>query len=215
MAAAIVLAVVVLALVLFWTEWVPIEVTSILVVFVLAVTGVLRPEEAYSGFANDTVIFIFALLAMTQGLASTGVVRAVAERLTGLGRLGRRTFLLLMMVVVASFSSIVSNTVTVAAFLPVVMSGAARLGMPSRDVLLPMAFASMLGGTVTLFGTSTNLVMSEVMARAGLDPIAVLELAPAGLPITVVGIVLTVLLAPALLRAGGAAPDDDAMPRRD
>jgi di/tricarboxylate transporter len=215
MAAAIVLGVVVLALVLFWTEWVPIEITSILVVFVLAVTGVLEPGEAYSGFANDTVIFIFALLAMTQGLASTGVVRAIAERLTGIGRLGHRAFLLLTMVVVAAFSSFVSNTVTVAAFLPVVMSGAARLGIPPREVLLPMAFASMLGGTITLFGTSTNLVMSAVMARSGLDPIAVLELAPAGVPLTVVGIGLTALLAPPLLRRGGAAPEEAALPRRD
>jgi di/tricarboxylate transporter len=215
MDAAIVLGVVLLALVLFWTEWVPIEVTSILVVFLLAASGVLEPEEAFSGFANDTVIFIFALLAMTQGLVATGLVGALAERLTGVGRLGKRGFLLVVMAVVAGFSAFVSNTVTTAAFLPVVLSAAARARVPAREVLLPMAFASMLGGTILLFGTSTNLVMSEVMDRAGLGAIGVAELAPAGVPIALVGIAITVLVAPLLLKGGGEAPADDELPRRD
>jgi di/tricarboxylate transporter len=213
--AAVVLAVVALALLLFWTEWVPIEVTSLVVVFLLAVTGVLSPEEAFSGFANDTVVFIFALLAMTQGLASTGVVRAVAGRLSAMGRLGPRAFLVAMMVVVASFSAFVSNTVTTAAFLPVVMGGASRVGLRPREVLMPMAFASMLGGTILLYGTSTNLVMSAVMSRAGLAPLGVLELAPVGLPLTAVGIVLVALVAPRLLRTRGEEPADEALHRRD
>lgn len=215
MQAAIVLGVVALALVLFWKEWVSIEVTSLLVVFLLAVTRVLEPREAFSGFSNDTVIFIFTLLAMTQGLAATGVVRAVGARLGFLARLGRVPFLLGTMAVVASFSAFVSNTVTVAAFLPVALSSAARAGVPPRQVLMPVAFASMLGGTILLFGTSTNLVMSEVMARAGLGPIGVTELAPAGLVITVVGIALVALVAPALLRGGGETPGEEEMGRRE
>jgi di/tricarboxylate transporter len=212
MAAAIVLGVVLVALVLFWTEWVPLEVTSLLVVFLLAVTGVLTPQEAFAGFGNDTVIFIFALLAMTQGLAATGVIQAVAERLTFLGRFGARAFVIGTMVVVAAFSAFVSNTVTAAAFLPVILSGASRIGVPPRDVLMPMAFASMLGGTILLFGTSTNLVMSEVISRAGLPPIGVLELAPAGIPITLIGLVVIALLAPRLLRAGGPPAEQEGVP---
>lgn len=215
MDAAIVLGVVLLALVMFWKEWVSIEVTSLLVVFLLAVTGVLEPEEAFSGFANDTVIFIFALLAMTQGLAATGVVRAVGARLGFLARLGRVPFLLGTMAVVAAFSAFVSNTVTVAAFLPVVLSSASRAGVPAREALMPVAFASMLGGTILLFGTSTNLVMSEVMRRAGLGPIGVTELAPAGLVITLAGVALVALVAPRLLRAAGDAPDEEEVAARE
>jgi di/tricarboxylate transporter len=215
MDAAIVLGVVLLALVLFWTEWVPIEVTSLLVVFLLAVTGVLEPQDAFSGFANDTVIFIFALLAMTQGLVATGLVRALAERLTGIGRLGSRAFLASMMVVVAAFSAFVSNTVTTAAFLPVVLGATARVQVPAREALLPMAYASMLGGTILLFGTSTNLVMSAVMERAGIGAIRVAELAPAGVPIAIAGIALTVLLVPRLLRGQAEAPAEEELPRRE
>jgi di/tricarboxylate transporter len=214
MDAAIVLGVVVTALVLFWTEWVPIEITSILVVFLLAVTGVLSPADAFAGLANDTVVFIFALLAMTQGLVATGVMRIVAERLTFVGRFGARAFLVGTMVVVAVFSAFVSNTVTTAAFLPIVMSAATRVGVPVRDALLPMAFASMLGGTILLFGTSTNLVMTAAMQRSGLAPLGVTELAPAGLPITVLGVVLIAWLAPRLLRRGEEAPAEEGLPER-
>lgn len=215
MQAAIVLGVVVLALVLFWKEWVPIEVTSLLVVFLLAVTGVLEPREAFAGFANDTVIFIFALLAMTQGLAATGVVRALGAQLGFLARLGPTAFLVGMMIAVAFFSAFVSNTVTVAAFLPVVLSAAERAGLSPRRALMPMSFASMLGGTILLFGTSTNLVMSEVMQRAGLGAIGVTELAPVGLVVTVVGVALVALLAPRLLRGDGDAPDEELVARRE
>lgn len=214
MAAALVLGTVLLALVLFWTEWVPVEVTSLLVVCLLAATRVLTPKQAFSGFSDDTVIFIFTLLAMTQGLAATGVVNAVGERLTVLGRFGPVAFLVALLVTVAAFSAFVSNTVTAAAFLPVAVSGAQRVGLSKRDVLLPMAYASMLGGTVLLFGTSTNLVMSAAMARSGLGRIGVVELAPLGLPIAVVGIALVVLLARPLLRRGARPVVPDAVPER-
>lgn len=208
------LGTVLLALVLFWTEWVPVEVTSLLVVCVLAATGVLTPKQAFAGFSDDTVIFIFTLLAMTQGLAATGVVHAVGERLTVLGRFGPVAFLLALLVTVAAFSAFVSNTVTAAAFLPVAASGAARVGLSKRDVLLPMAYASMLGGTVLLFGTSTNLVMSAAMARSGLGRIGVVELAPLGLPVAAVGIALLLLLARPLLRRGARPAEPEAVPER-
>jgi di/tricarboxylate transporter len=213
-AAALVLGTVLLALVLFWTEWVPVEVTSLLVVCLLAATGVLTPGQAFSGFSDDTVIFIFTLLAMTQGLAATGVVHAVGERLTVLGRFGPVAFLLALLVTVAAFSAFASNTVTAAAFLPVAVSGAARVGLSKRDVLLPMAYASMLGGTVLLFGTSTNLVMSAAMARSGLGRIGVVELAPLGLPIAAAGIGLVLVLARPLLRRGARPEEPDAVPER-
>lgn len=214
MAIAIVLGVVVVAIVLFWTEWVPVEVTSIAVVFLLAVTGVLTPAEAWSGFSNDTVILLFTLLAMAQGLASTGLVHAVGARLASFGRFGSRTFLLALLVATAVFSAFVSNTVTVAAFLPLAMSGAARARTSPRAVLLPVAFASMLGGTVLLFGTSTNLVMSAAMARAGLGPIGVAELAPVGIPVACAGVALLALIAPRLLRAGASRAEEGPVPER-
>jgi len=201
MAIAIVLGIVLVALVLFTIDVVPIEVSSLTVVCLLALTGVLTPAQAFEGFSNDTVIFIFTLLAMTQGLASTGVVHLIGQRLSFFARFGHQTFVLAMMAVVAAFSSIVSNTVTTAAFLPVAIGAAHRARVPKSKVLLPLAYASMLGGMVLLYGTSTNLVVSAAMVRFGQKPIGVAELAPVGLPVAAVGMLIVVLLGPLVLPA--------------
>jgi len=199
MTIAIVLGTVLLALVLFSLEVVPIEVSSLAIVALLALTGVLTPAQAFAGFSNDTVIFIFALLAMTQGLASTGVVVLIGQRLAFFSRFGPRTFVLAMMGLVAAFSSVVSNTVTTAAFLPVAIGAAQRARVPRSKVLMPLAYASMLGGMVLLYGTSTNLVVSAALPGLGLRPLGVAELAPVGLPVAVLGILLVVFLGPLLL----------------
>lgn len=213
MAIAIVLGIVLVALVLFSIELVPIEVSSLVVVCLLAVTRVLTPEQAFEGFSNDTVIFIFTLLAMTEGLASTGVVQLIGQRLAFFARFGHQTFVLAMMAMVAVFSSVVSNTVTTAAFLPVAIGAAHRAKVPKSKVLLPLAYASMLGGMVLLFGTSTNLVASAAFTRFGLAPIGVTELAPVGLPVAVLGILIVVFLGPLLLpaRVGKGAVGDWAL----
>ena len=201
MTIAVVLGIVVVALVLFSLDTIPIEVSSLVVVCLLALTGVLSPAQAFEGFSNDTVIFIFTLLAMTQGLASTGVVQLVGQRLAFFARFGHQTFVMAMMVAVASFSSIISNTVTTAAFLPVAIGAAHRAKVPKSKVLLPMAYASMLGGMIFLYGTSTNLVVSAALQRMGMPGIGVAELAPVGFPLAVIGILVVVLLAPLLLPA--------------
>ena len=201
MAIAIVLGILLVALVLFSLEVVPIEVGALTVVCLLAVTGVLTPAQAFEGFSNETVIFIFTLLAMTQGLAATGVVQLIGQRMAFFARFGHQPFVMAMMGAVAVFSSMVSNTVTTAAFLPVAIGAANRAKVPKSKVLLPLAYASMLGGMVLLYGTSTNLVMSAAMARSGLKPIGVMELAPVGLPVALIGILMVVLLGPVLLPA--------------
>ncbi|MFP2910641.1 SLC13 family permease, partial [Pyxidicoccus sp. 3LFB2] len=201
MTIAIVLGIVVVALVLFSLDTIPIEVSSLVIVCLLALTGVLTPTQAFEGFSNDTVIFIFTLLAMTQGLASTGVVQLVGQRLAFFARFGHQTFVMAMMVAVAAFSSIISNTVTTAAFLPVAIGAAHRAKVPKSKVLLPLAYASMLGGMVFLYGTSTNLVVSAALQRMGMPAIGVAELAPVGFPLAIIGILMVVLLAPLLLPA--------------
>lgn len=201
MTIAIVLGTVLVALVLFSLDTIPIEVSSLAVVCVLAITRVLTPEQAFEGFSNDTVIFIFTLLAMTQGLASTGVVQLIGQRLAFFARYGHQVFVLAMMGAVAAFSSIISNTVTTAAFLPVAIGAAQRAKVPKSKVLLPLAYASMLGGMIFLYGTSTNLVASAAMQKLGMKGIGVTELTPVGLPVAVVGILVVVLLGPLLLPA--------------
>jgi di/tricarboxylate transporter len=199
MTIAIVLGLVVIAVVLFSVEVIPLELSSLIVVCLLVLCRVLTPDEAFAGFSNDTVIFIFTLLVMTQGLASTGVVQLVGQRLAFFARYGHQTFVLAMMVVVVLFSLALSNAVTTAAFLPVAIGAANRAKVPRSKVLLPLAYASMVGGMIMIYGTSTNLVASEAMQNLGLAPIGVWEMAPVGLPVAVIGVAMVVLLGPLLL----------------
>ncbi len=199
-AIVIVFLVLLVTIVLFATEAVPLEVTSLTVVCLLAVTGVLTPAEAFAGFANETVIFIFALLAMTEGLVATGLMHRVGVRLAQLSTLGRRGFLLGLLSLVTAFSSVVSNTVTTAAFLAPAMHAARAGGLRRRELLMPLAFASMLGGMTFLYGTSTNLVVSERLHQLELGRIGLAELSPVGVPVAAIGIAFLVLVAPRLLR---------------
>ncbi|XXF79311.1 SLC13 family permease [Myxococcaceae bacterium GXIMD 01537] len=210
MTIAIVLGIVVVALVLFSVETVPLELSSLIVVCLLVITGVLSAEQAFAGFSNDIVIFIFTLLVMAQGLASTGVVQLVGQRLSVFARFGHQTFVLAMMVVVVLFSLAVSNAVTTAAFLPVAVGAAHRARIPKSKVLLPLAYASMVGGMILLYGTSTNLVASAAMQGLGLAPIGVWEMAPVGIPVAVIGVAMVVLLGPVLLpaRTGEGSMED-------
>lgn len=196
---ALALGMVVVAITLLSIDRIPIEVSSLTIVVLLALTGLVTPAEALAGFSSETAIFIFALLAMTQGLAATGVMQIAGRRLLAATRLSARTFVLLMLLVVATFSSIASNTAVAAAFLPVVVSAAAQIGMPARRLLMPMAYASMLGGTIFLFGTSTNLVISGAMESMGLGRIGFLELTPLGIPLTLAGIAALYVLGDRML----------------
>jgi di/tricarboxylate transporter len=214
LAIATVLAVLAITIVLFAIEAIPLEVSALSVVALLAVTRVLTPEQAFAGFANETVILIFALLSMTQGLASTGIVQSIGRKTAGLARFGVGPFVLAVMAVVAALSSIVSNTVTTAAFLPVAIGAAERARVPRSRVLMPIAYASMLGGTIFLIGTSTNLVVSAAMTRSGLGPLGFAELAPIGLPATLLGLLLIAVLSPWLLPAR-AEEEEEAIPSRE
>lgn len=206
---ALVLAIVLIGIILFSLERIPLEVTALAVVCLLALTGVLTPAEAFAGFSNETVIFIFALLAMTQGLSATGVMHRAANALAHLGRLGSGGFLLGLMLLVAVFSAFVPNTVTTAAFLPAALRGARAAGLRRSRVLMPLAFASILGGMGFLYGTSTNLVVSARLDDLGLGPIGLVELTPAGLPAALLGVALIRLLAPVTLPTRTGVREED------
>ena len=200
-AIAVTLGTVLLAIVLFAIERIPLEVSALCLVVVLAATRVLTPDQALAGFANDIVIFEFTLLAMTRGLASTGVIQLAGDRLAVMGRAGPTVLLGALMAMVVAVSSVVSNTVTTAAFLPVAIGAADRVGVPRGKLLMPVAFAAMLGGTLTLVGTSTNLVVSSMIRQAGMAPIGFGELTPVSAPIVLGGVVLVIVLGRWLLPA--------------
>jgi di/tricarboxylate transporter len=186
---ALLLTLVVVALVFFSFEWVPSDVVALGLLLALILTGLLPARDAFAGFGSDTVIMILSLLIMTSTLISTGVVDLVAKAFLRHSGTKPGTLLAVIMVAVATLSAFISNTAAAALFLPIVIGIAAKSKVSPSRFLMPVAFASILTSSVTLISTSSNLVVSGLMTRAGLEPLGMVELAPVGIPIAIVGLI--------------------------
>jgi len=172
----------------------------------LVLAGVLEPEEGFSGFSSSAPLTVAALYVVAGAARRTGLLVPLTTRV--LGGEGGRASLLRLTVPVAGVSTVFNNTPLVAMLLPEVSGWARRHGVPASRFLMPLSFAAILGGAVTVIGTSTNLVVSGVLEQQGLAPFAFFELAPVGLPVAVIGLAVLVALAPRLLPDRGDPADD-------
>jgi di/tricarboxylate transporter len=202
---AIVLFLLFVALVLFSTERIPIEVVSLLLVMALVLTGTLTAAEAFAGFGNDIVITIAGLFVLTGGLARTGVVDLIGRRLHRTAGDSEFRIVALIMFAAAFSAAVMKNTTTTAMFLPVVLGIAARRNLSPSKLLMPMAFGAILGGTCTLIGTSTNLAVSGALPRYGMQPFTMFELTKVGVVIVGVGMLYMLVLGRRLLPRGKSA----------
>ena len=195
----IVLILLVVALVLFSLERIPLEVVAILLVMSLVLTRTLTAPEAFAGFGNDIVITIAGLFILTGGLARTGVVDLVGRRLQRTAGESHFRIAALIMFAAALSAAIMKNTTTTAMFLPVVLGLAARRNISPSKLLMPLAFGAILGGTCTLIGTSTNLAVSGALPRYGIEPFTMFELTRVGVVIVAIGMVYMLVLGLRLL----------------
>jgi di/tricarboxylate transporter len=208
---AIVLILLLVAVVLFATERIPIDIVTILLVITLVLTGTLSVSEAFAGFGNDIIITISGLFILTGGLVKTGVVDVVGRRLHRIAGGNEFRLTVLIMVVAAASAAVMKNTTTTAMFVPVVLGMAERARVAPSKLLMPLAFGAILGGTCTLIGTSTNLAVSGALPRYqplapgyDLQPFSMFELTPVGAAIVVVGMFYMLLIGLRLLpRRGG------------
>jgi di/tricarboxylate transporter len=183
----VVLGVLAGAFIAFITERLPVDLVGLLVMVVLAVTGVLTPEQAFGGFASSALITIACMFVLSEGLIRTGALEVLSESLLGLAKGKKPRLVVALMLSVAISSAFVNNTPVAVIFLPVVLAVAANLDILPSRLLLPMSYASILGGTCTLIGTSTNLLVSQVAEQHGFRPIGMFELSVPGMIFAVVG----------------------------
>ena len=179
----------VLAIVLFATEKLPVDVIGIILVIALVLTQVLTVQEAVAGFGNDVVITIGGLFLLVGGLIRTGIVDLIGRRLHRIA--GDNVFVLtaLIMTTAAVSASVLKNTTTTAMFLPVIIGLAAKAKIAPSKLLMPLAFGAILGGSCTLIGTSTNLAVSGQIVRYGQEPFSMFELTTVGVITFAVGMV--------------------------
>lgn len=188
-----------IALILFSMEWVPPDVTALGVLIALVILGLVPLENAFDGFGSDTVILLLGLLIMTAALIRTGVVEMVSRKMLEFAKKHPRGLLPAMMMGVGTLSAFINNTAAAAFFLPVIMETGQRIKTKTSRLLMPMAFAAILASSVTLIGTSTNVVVSGLMTQYGLPPIGMFELTPVGVPILISGILYMVVIGQRLI----------------
>jgi di/tricarboxylate transporter len=181
------LLILVTTLVLFSFEWVPVDIVAIGVVLALILTGLLPVDLALAGYGSETVVMILGLLILTAMLVRTGVVERMGRLLLRHTSENPGQLSLIVMLAAGSLSAFMSNTAATAFFAPMVLGIARRLRVSASRLLMPLAFSSILAGSVTLIGTSTNIVVSGLMAQYGLPPMGMFELTPVGIPILIVG----------------------------
>ncbi|TVP79865.1 MAG: SLC13 family permease [Gemmatimonadales bacterium] len=173
---------------LFVSERLRLDVVALLSLLALTVTGILSPEEALAGFADPVVLMIAALFVVGDGLFQTGVAQSLGRWPARLAGGSQTRLMVVIMILVAGLSGIMSSTGTVAVMLPVVLGLAWARDIPPSKLLIPLSVASLLGGMLTLIGTAPNIVVSNHLEAMGRDGFGLFSFTPIGLVMVVVGI---------------------------
>jgi di/tricarboxylate transporter len=169
------------AVVLFATDRLRPDVVALLVIVALILGGILPVSEAVAGFGDSIVVLIAALFVVGEGLVRTGVANQVGEWLTRMAGASETRLLVLLMLAVAGLGAFMSSTGVVAIFIPVVLGIAHRLGIGPGRLMMPLAFAALLSGMLTLIATPPNLMVNDALRAAGLQPFGFLTITPIGL----------------------------------
>ena len=188
------LGTVLVGLVLFALEIVSTDVTALGILLFLTIAGLLPIEKAFAGFASDAVIMILGILVMVEALVRTGVTDYVGRAILRQTDTSANKILLVVMVASAMMGAFISNTAATAFFLPIVIGLAHRAKLSPAKFLMPLAFASVLASSITLISTSTNVIVSSLIAKYDMPPMGMFELTLVGVPIVVVGVAYMVTL---------------------
>ncbi|WP_162427249.1 SLC13 family permease [Pontibacter pudoricolor] len=196
---ALVLSLLVLAIVLFATEKLAVEIVTLLLLIVLASARIITPEEAFAGFSSDFIIIIASVFIISAALEETGILDFTIVRLAELAKKSKGLMLFTIMFITGLVSAFMNNTTVTAMFITPLVGLSKRINVNASKLLMPLAYAAILGGTCTLIGTSTNIAVSGYVAKAGLEPIGMFEITGIGLAIFIVGIVYMMTIGQRLL----------------
>jgi di/tricarboxylate transporter len=186
---AIVLVLLTASIVMFAIGRPRMDVVAVLMIVALPLTGILTVPETLAGFADSNVVLIAALFVVGEGLSRTGVTYRLGDWLAHTAGASSARLIVLLMLSVALLGAVMSSTGVVAIFIPVVISIAARTGMSTRQLMMPLSFAGLISGMLTLIATTPNLIVDGELQRTGSDGFGFFSFTPFGLVILVLGIV--------------------------
>jgi di/tricarboxylate transporter len=196
---AIVLGLLALSIVLFASEKLSVDIITFLLLITLVVCGILTPVEAFAGFSQDIIIILASIFVISGALQKSGVMDALGAQLHRIANGSENRLLFSITSVVSATSAFMNNTTVTAIFVPPTMGLARESKISASKLLMPLAFASILGGNCTLIGTSTNIAVSGYIAKTGMQPISMFEITPIGIIIAIVGIGYMMLIGKHLL----------------
>ena len=206
----IVIAVLAGALVLFSVDYWRYDVVAVLALMVLAITGIVPADEAFSGFGHAAVVTVAAVLILSAALEASGVVDRITSHLTTVAT-RPLTIVAALCVTVAALSSVMNNVGALVLMLPVAVQVATRHGISTSLVLMPLGFASILGGLTTLIGTPPNIIVSTYRQEAMGSPYELFDFAPVGLLVVAAGVAVLVFFARMLVKDRGGTRVEDAL----
>lgn len=191
---ALTLTILGVALVLFVSERLRVDLIALLVLSALALTGLITPSEALSGFSNPAVITVWAVFIIGGGLSRTGVGNIIGSHMLRLAGSGEIRLIVLIMVTTAVLSAFMNNIGVAALLLPVVMDISRRTNRPPSKLLMPLAFGSLLGGLMTQIGTPPNILISSALEERGLYSFGMFDYTPIGFFVTLTGIIFMAVI---------------------
>ena len=190
----LVLGILVISLILFVSEVIRMDLVALLVLSSLAVTGLVTTSEAFAGFSNSAVITVWAMFILSAGLTRTGIADIIGTQVMRLAGHREIAMIFVIMVTAAVLSAFMNNIGVAALMLPVVVEVARRTGISPSRLLMPLAYATLLGGLMTQIGTPPNLLVSEVMAQNGYQPFSLFDFTPVGGIVMVVGVIFVAII---------------------
>jgi len=193
------------ALALFASERFRSDLVALALLLALLLTGILSVEEGFSGFASPAVITVVCMFILSGGLVRAGVADEIARWILARGLRGQISLAMTLMLICGLMSSFMNNIAAVAILLPSVFAIAQRSGVPVSKLLIPLSFASLLGGLTTLIGTPPNLLASEALRQAGYATFAMFDFLPTGLAVFGTGLIYFALVGMRLLPVREAA----------
>ena len=204
-----------ISIVLLITEWIPMEVTALLVLGSVALTGLVSPAQALSGFSNPAVVTIWAVFIVSGGLTRTGVANIIGRFVLKMAGRSEVTMITVIMVTAGVMSAVMNNVAVAALMLPVVMDISRHTGTAPSRLLLPLAYGSLLGGLTTQIGTPPNILVTDALRDAGLEPFSFFDFTPIGLAVMLAGTAYMALVGRHLLPRRDVAKNSSKAPPTD
>ncbi len=195
------------ALVFFASEWLRVDITAMIVLVTITILGLIDYQQAFAGFANPAVITVLGMFVLGGSLVRTGVAAWIGQWMLRIAGSGEKRLLLVIMLTVGLMSAFMNNIAAVAILAPAVSGLARQFGIPPTKFLMPLAFASLLGGLTTVIGTPPNILVSMVLVDHGYEAFGMFDYTPTGLAVLAAGVVFILLIGHRLLPSRGTRPD--------